>query len=42
MIKFDRRHTGRLIWRGNLLTGEEGKGVGVEPNDMAARKPGLL
>ncbi len=25
--------------RGNLLTGEGGKGVGVEPNPMTARKP---
>jgi hypothetical protein len=30
--KLDRRHTGRLRKRDNLLTREEGMGVGEEPN----------
>jgi hypothetical protein len=37
--KINRRHTGRLIKRDNLLTGE---GVGEEPNHTTARKPGPL
>jgi hypothetical protein len=31
-VKLDRRHTGRLRKRNNLLTGEEGEGVREEPN----------
>jgi hypothetical protein len=39
--KFDRRHTGRLLKRDNLLTGE-GEGVEEGPNHTTARKPGPL
>jgi hypothetical protein len=35
----DRRHTGRLRKRDNLLTGEGAKGVGEEPNHTTAKKP---
>jgi hypothetical protein len=39
----NRRHTGRLRKRDNLLTGErEGKEVGEETNNTAARKPGTI
>ncbi len=38
--KLDRRHTGRLRKRDNLLTGR-GKGVGEEPDHTTARKPSL-
>jgi hypothetical protein len=37
-----RRHTGSLRKRDNLLRGEREKGVGEEPNQMTARKPGPL
>ncbi len=37
--KLDRRHTGRLRKRDNMLRGE---GVGEEPNYTTARKPGPL
>jgi hypothetical protein len=37
--KLDRRNTGRLRKRDNLLTGEGGKGMGEESNQMTARKP---
>ncbi len=37
--KLDRRHTGRLRMRNNLLTGE---GVGEEPKCTMARKPDPL
>jgi hypothetical protein len=40
--KLDRRHTERLRKRDKLLTGDEGKGVGEEPNHKTARKPGPL
>ncbi len=39
--KLDRRHTGRLRKRDNLLT-EEGGGMGVEPIHTTARKLGPL
>ncbi len=37
----DRRHTGRLRKRDNLLTGE-GEGVGEESNPNTTRKPDPL
>jgi hypothetical protein len=37
--KLDRRYTGRLRKRDNVLTGEGVKGVGEEPNHTTARKP---
>ncbi len=36
--KLDRRHTGRLRKRDNLLTGERRKGVGEEPNTCDHKK----
>jgi hypothetical protein len=39
--KLERRHTGRLRKRDNLLTGW-GEGAGKEPNYTTARKPGSL
>jgi hypothetical protein len=40
--KLDRRSTGRLKKRDNLLTGQrEGEGVGEEPNHTTARMPGI-
>ncbi len=36
--KLDRRHTGRLRNRDNLLSGEGGKGVGEDPNHTTATK----
>jgi hypothetical protein len=38
--KLDRRHTGRLWQRDNLLTGI-GKVVGEEPNHTIGRKPDI-
>ncbi len=40
--KLNRRHTGSLRKRDNLLPGEGKKGVGKEPNHTTARKPGPL
>jgi hypothetical protein len=41
MIWLDRRHTGKLWKRDNLLT-EKGQGVSEEPNYTTSRKPGPL
>jgi hypothetical protein len=40
--KLDRRHTGRLRKRDNLMTRDGEKGLGMELNNTIARKPGPL
>jgi hypothetical protein len=40
--KLDRRYTEELRKRDNLLTGEWGRGAGIEPNHTTARKLGPL
>jgi hypothetical protein len=40
--KLDRRHTGRLRKRDNVLSSQGEKAVGEESNHTTARKPGTI